>query len=355
MKKTSMIISVTVRVCKHESERIRWKSADFHRLQGGFSLVELLVVITIISILMALLLPAVQAAREAARHMQCSNNMKQLGLAMLSHEQANGFLPTGGWGWCWVGDPDRGFTKRQPGGWTYNLLPYIDQQPLHDLGSGQSNSAKALAVVTLVRTPLSVLNCPTRRPAKLYPKVVNDHFISFNVGPVYNTDPNLVARSDYVANGGNSYVLCTGGPGSLESGDSPNYPWYPSSRFNGVVFERSQITMADIRDGTSNTLLCGEKFVAADHYDTGFSGTHSGWVHIGHCADSCRWTLVDYPPLQDQEGNHGNFFFGSAHSSGFNVTFCDGSVHQISYLIDPTLFSYFGGRDDGEIVDGSKF
>ncbi|MEM7284686.1 MAG: DUF1559 domain-containing protein, partial [Pseudomonadota bacterium] len=102
----------------------------------GFTLVELLVVIAIVGILVALLLPAVQSAREAARRIQCKNHLTQFGLGMLNHHDAHGIFPTGGWSQRWTGDPDLGFDEDQPGGWEYNVLPFIEEMAMYEMGAG---------------------------------------------------------------------------------------------------------------------------------------------------------------------------------------------------------------------------
>ncbi len=167
----------------------------------GFTLVELLVVITIIGILIALLLPAVQQAREAARRAQCSNNLKQAGLAMLGHEEKNGFLPTGGWGWFWIGIPERGAGRTQPGGWIYCILPFMEQPDLYQLGSDGNTDPHSWSAVKLagdtqrIQTPLAAMNCPSRRQAILYPlNYFGGHLKLYGAN-----DVTLVARSDYAA------------------------------------------------------------------------------------------------------------------------------------------------------------
>ena len=174
----------------------------------GFTLVELLVVITIIAILIALLLPAVQMAREAARGIQCSNNIKQLALGCVAHESAIKHYPTGGWGWGWTGDADRGTDWRQPGGWIYNILPFIELQSMHDLGGGSgawNNPAKLDANLLRMSTSVSGFYCPSRRVAKPYPAVWGYFCGCANANFSPSLSTLVLGRSDYAANGGDTW------------------------------------------------------------------------------------------------------------------------------------------------------
>ena len=159
----------------------------------AFTLVEILVVISLIGVLVALLLPGVQAARESARRSSCSNNMKQIGLAVKLHTDSHRIFPTGGWGADWVGDPDKGYGPKQPGGWIYNVLPYVEEANLRDRGKGQPDNAKRTILSEVMQTPIEVFNCPSWRLARAYPYT----------GPptLKNAQPpERVAKSDYAIN-----------------------------------------------------------------------------------------------------------------------------------------------------------
>ena len=325
-----------------------------HKCRHGFTLVELLVVITIIGILIALLLPAVQAAREAARRSQCANNVKQLALACIMHESANTFLPTGGWGYLWMGEPDRGFDKHQPGGWIYNILPYIEQETLHDQGRGQADSDKQTALLRVAQTPLTIANCPSRRSSKLYPNDVgHGTLVARNAGGIYyGPSPNdNCARADYAANAGSTDLGYPQGPNSLA--DESAGGWLTG--FNGVVCQRSETTMADISDGSSNTILVGEKFLDPDHYDDGVDWGDNENMYSGFNDDTVRYACSGYPPRQDQSGTSSTHGFGSVHANSCNMAFCDGSVRPISYSVDIAVFTYLGNRADGQVISGDSY
>ena len=177
-------------------------------LKLGFTFVELLVVITIIGILIALLLPAVQAVREAARQLQCKNNLKQVALATLDFEHATGRFPPSGWGFHWAPDPDRGNDVDQPGGWFYNLLPHLEQLPLSQLGADQQPNAwtatQLAGMAAVLQTPLPIMNCPTRRPAVLFPNVYYQQSIA-------NQQNNTELGANPVANNVRTdYAICAG-------------------------------------------------------------------------------------------------------------------------------------------------
>jgi len=316
----------------------------------GFTLVELLVVITIIGILISLLLPAVQAARESARRTQCANNLKQLGLAFLHHQEKHGHYPTGGWGVRWVGDADRGFTRRQPGGWVYNILPFIEQRALWELpADGQPNaltSTQKDGARDMVRTPLGLMNCPSRRRAILYPDagyLWADNMSSTNKG----------ARTDYCASAG-TRALCTGTGNirSLARGDEfREGDW--RGRSDGITYQWSEVQPAHVSDGEGNTYMVGEKYLSPDHYHTGRDSSDNESMYVGDDRDTlCN---SSYVPRQDRAGLHNQFCFGSSHPAGWNVCFCDGSVRLVSFTIDATTHLHLGDRDDGEPVDMSEF
>lgn len=334
----------------------------------GFTLIEVLVVILIITILIGLLLPAVQMAREASRRSQCQNNLKQIGVAILLHENALMRLPSGGWGAHWVGDPDRGSGARQPGSWVYQILPYMDFQALHNLhfdtvqpASGSAGDKSALTA-RLQATQIPGFNCASRRSGGPYPHSVTEAAI--------NSDATTRdARCDYAANGGDVVFDAGNGPALA---DVDTYSWPANATCTGVIFMRSTLSIDDISDGKPQTYLVAEKYVNPEHYEDGADPGDDFSMYTGHSSDTIRWAVGagtataggtgttggtggttttaatlrrDYPGFANDQA------FGSSHPGTFNAVFCDGSVRAVAYEIDPEVHRRMANRKDGLVVE----
>jgi prepilin-type N-terminal cleavage/methylation domain-containing protein len=343
----------------------------------GFTLVELLVVIAIIGILVGLLLPAVQAAREAARRAQCENHLKQIGLGFLNHEGTKKILPGAGWSPWYVGDAEWGTGRKQPGGWMYQILPYIEEQALFDMTKdGQKTTVttqQKAAAVTMQATPVTVYNCPSRRPAKAYVFKLDSSWQPKNSDPV-----TTVARGDYAANAGDTDTNTSGWQtkGQETPDDTsddqylnpapfdwlfPNYTtnepakWPQLNMQSGINFFGVEIMLKNITDGTTKTYLVGEKVLDPDAYDS--DGTVNGGDNHsyfqGYDWDVNRW--VDLLPIPDTPGLNAYKQFGSAHPGVWQAVMCDGSVRAVTYNIDKFVHRHLGNRGDGQTIPDGSF
>jgi prepilin-type N-terminal cleavage/methylation domain-containing protein/prepilin-type processing-associated H-X9-DG protein len=342
----------------------------------AFTLVELLVVIAIIGILIALLLPAVQAAREAARRSQCKNNLKQIGLAWHMYEDALKYFPSGGWSWEWTGDPDLGVGPNQPGGWAYQILPYLEQGTVHNIGKGMTGAQKQNALAIQMGTPVFLFLCPSRRSDFDSYAYNSAGQTVINVGGTL-VNVKKVARSDYSANCGDQaagdihFTNTTGAAGSSTHGNElnpeqgpPSYPIPPPPTFqwpkgvedtlSGVSFYRSTVRVRDIPDGLTHTYMVGEKYLQVDLYNTGSDIADNEWAWTGY--DNDIYVSAYQPAKHDQRGIGDDNCWGGAHPSTFNMVFCDGAVHAIPYTIDsagPTrakkgIHQWLANRHDGQ-------
>ena len=332
----------------------------------GFTLVELLVVIAIIGILVALLLPAVQAAREAARRTQCTNQVRQLALSFHNHHDVHGHLPTGGWGWPWLGYPEYGYGKNQPGGWMYNILPFMEEENIHDLGKGATGAAREEATRLRVQSPFEGMTCPSRRDANVYA------YDTSTADYAYCEPFDQCSKSDYAANAGDMIMPelfgYPNGTVNYEDGlVTVSQESYGSNTFSpyqgvqvptGVIFGRSEIGFHNITDGTTSTYMVGEKYMSTDHYDDGLDEGDNEPAFSGNNNDTLRITSKTgilgrkYNLGSDQAGSSndlGEFLFGSAHAAGFNMAMCDASVSFVSFDVDPDVHRTRGHRFDGVV------
>lgn len=395
------------------------KNITAQKNRFGFTLVELLVVIAIIAILVGLLVPAVNAAREQARNLQCKNNLKNLGLGITTHTERQKIFPTGGWGPGWVGYPDYGFGRNQPGGWLYSILPYIDQERLFSYDRRTQNSATyndtvaQKSVNKMVGNPLKVCNCPTRRRPQAYPGNPNVKLLyGGETGDKSITFSENMAKTDYAINAGNVYnnagtdnkvVQTVSGKGlDCKSDNFPtNYTTGASAAWTlifkqiqwrtfGICAAGSEIPPDYVRDGLTQTILLGEKCLDQEYFlskaangedenmYSGFSSSNARVVGAGflmleataangsksysnmaniQAAVRTGTNPNIFLPRQDPRGTTGKYRYamGSSHRVGFNTCMCDGSVREVPFTIDPLIYSALGNREDNYNFNTTKF
>jgi prepilin-type N-terminal cleavage/methylation domain-containing protein len=363
----------------------------------GFTLVELLVVIAIIGILVALLLPAIQAAREAGRKTSCSNQMRQMSLSLQNHESSRKMFPSGGIDpWPKIEDYASGgkaFSAPKQGlSWAFQILPYLEQNAVHNLVDTEE----------LPRTQVGLYFCPSRRgPTQNSNTSTTDlggrwlmdyaaligsptrNSIGTKDGPLHNARIRDEATYDENLENGDICERSLLWGGSLAhlsekttaTYGGPNKDIYPTQ---GVIV-RSSFFVVDnsgasgnpevhnlqlpkptafrqITDGASNTVVLCEKRVAVDRYEGGTIDDDAGWSD-GWDYDTLR--LAYCRPASDSSavqggGGYSNFMTaGSAHTSIFYCAFADGSVHGINYDIDLETLNRLANKSDGDILDDS--
>jgi hypothetical protein len=328
-------------LCRRPSRRI-----------AGLTLLEVVIVLAICGMLLQLMLPAVQAAREAARQLHCANNLRQIGLAIGSHHDAFARYPSGGWHFTWVGEPERGTGRDQPGSWIFNLLDYFDQPTLRRAGWAQTGAARDAALAGRCRTPLGLFVCPTRRDAAAYPQTWNRQ--PWTRGGQLQEPLDWSAKSDYAANVGDGpsteFDWRWLGPESLEAGDDPTFVWPSRDEYTGIIFGRSQVRQRQVRDGLSQTYLVAEKYLDPLHYETGEDFGDNENLFAGFNNDVCRTTIV--PPRRDQAALDWRNGFGSAHAHSWRALMCDLTVRALRYDLDPEIHRAQGHRVDGRRTKG---
>jgi prepilin-type N-terminal cleavage/methylation domain-containing protein/prepilin-type processing-associated H-X9-DG protein len=374
-------------------------AASVRPARRGFTLVELLVVIAIIGILVALLLPAIQAAREAGRRTQCKNQLKQMGLALQNHVNAVRTFPSGGSGF----HPDianyvqngRPFgADKQALSWCYQILPYLEEGaiqgivtqtqlqaaiiPLYNCPSRRSGSTGSgagdlggaqVSLIDYSAAQPCTLECPTGSPGCAAPVRYNP------AAAVPLTTASYATNQKSFWGGKNGMVASpTIEKNQVYDGVIVRTPWKfiskdASGKITGEFVPNvpRPTTFAKITDGTSHTLVLGEKYVRSDLYEGGGKSDDQGFAD-GWDPDTIRSTC--FQPYQDGDGvgfsfqplnesgdlfgfDRDVYYFGAAHPGGFNAVFADGSVRSLSFDVDVVMFNALATRAGEEVVDQS--
>jgi prepilin-type N-terminal cleavage/methylation domain-containing protein/prepilin-type processing-associated H-X9-DG protein len=333
---------------------------EYFRVSQAFTLVELLVVITIIGILIALLLPAVQAAREAARRMQCQNNLKQIGLGILNYEAQNHTLPPGG------------LESTKPFGtsWWVRILPFVESANVSDqynysMGGWLGMNTDAQALLKNLQFPY--MYCPSSTlPKKVLSSEVGQSGWTANIQGTTYVGISGAAVDDATT----SRYSATQVTGSYADG------WQSKG---GVLIEYRAVTMAEITDGTSNTIAVGEQ---SDWLSPVVNSGSDVMCERGDCRSDCGhgFTMGPAPALSTSDrrtfnltcvyhpvnyktatgngvsGNCGpNTPIQSAHPGVVNVAFADGSVQTLSESLDMITLCNLATRNDGQVISASSF
>jgi prepilin-type N-terminal cleavage/methylation domain-containing protein/prepilin-type processing-associated H-X9-DG protein len=307
----------------------------------GFTLIELLVVIAIIAVLIALLLPAVQSAREAARRAQCTNNLKQLGLAALNYESSNAVIPGGSYSQY---DPYHKYYSANFSCFVF-MLPFFEQQPMFN-ATNFSLTRYNIENITIAGVKIASLACPSdqtdAQPIQAKPPG--------NVSPGWNYGYDVIPTSpvynqQFTSYGGNSGTYIS----KYYIGISSTNPQQVLSQMNGVIYDDSTVRIAAITDGTSNTFLFGERAKALLYkVDPLFAVSDGSW-NTGQYYDTMVSTF--YPPnLTSSSAQIKSYtYYGPAagsslHPGGLNYGFADGSVRFIKNSI--SSWTFFTGSQD---------
>lgn len=264
-----------------------------------------------------------------------------MGLAMNNHVSTFDHFPGDGWGYWWVGDPDRDGID-QPGGWMYRIFPFSEARELRQLGLDRKpdelTDTQIEGLSRALQVHLPWFNCPTRRDGNLSP-FLTDPWLYKNVAKT-----EAGASISYFANWGSTSVRYTPGPTRLSEGLRRARP----VNANGIVFNHSEIRPADVKDGLSKTYLVGEMFwyraePGQPHFMESYFGIGTPYAS-GYVASGSKL------PMRDQISDIDIGRWGSSHPSVWNMAMADGSVHGLSFEIESETHERLSNRRDGLVI-----